>query len=709
MRSLNLENKLSWHTERTSFGYNHKSDESNFEKTYKSLIKESAQNSLDALDSNTKKESTLFNYNGDPVSIEFQVIELSGQAKKTWKEALDFDISYKKFADLLEKTLKPEEDSGPEVLSKQENLNEFKKARKLVGSDEPIYLLNIVDTNTVGLDGPDKKMKGGEHRRFASLFRSTKEPTKGKGAGSWGLGKNSFTNASHLGMFLTCSNPKDTKSAKRKDGDKYRIYGMSINNQAQLEDAQESDYLSSYWNFGETKAKEETTSDTYDTDIASEFPISNWSKSSWNNKEVAKALQLDQLSNSNGTVVQIPVLKTEEFGKENLLESISKEIFDQCALWLWPAILSGKMKVKITTKEIKNNSKTDISKTFNISKELLLTNKLVKPYCEIYDQIKTSSDIDTQYDENNTKYLHVENVEYLIPTEKNEDINKRQVHNPNLFLNFLPIEEKNDIELKLFRNTVALIRGPGIVVDYVEIKPGKDKIAYTGVLFAGVSYKLNDINLNAEKFLRLAENPSHNSWWPDKRLNKLNVFFNDTKHKWGFIKLGNTLHKPLIRKIQYLFAESSKSSGNRNKWMENMFVIKKPPKPKPTHDIIGKRIEPNIIKVTVKLQENETLCFDIQDAQVMSILDNEVAGKVKVISILEKENKPFREQINRKNMIIEKDNNRMYFRTNEKADSFSFNVVFAKKTTSNIPYNKAKLKFNYKPVDHRDWRKRSTL
>ena len=55
-------------------------------------------------------------------------------------------------------------------MSKQENLNEFKNARKLVASEKPIYLLNIIDTNTVGLDGPDKKTKGGEHRRFASLF-----------------------------------------------------------------------------------------------------------------------------------------------------------------------------------------------------------------------------------------------------------------------------------------------------------------------------------------------------------------------------------------------------------------------------------------------------------------------------------------------------------------------------------------------------------
>ena len=696
---------LTWHTERTSFGYNHKGDESNFEKTYKSLIKESAQNSLDALDSKTKKESPLFNYKGDHVDIEFQIIELSGEAKKLWREAIDFDNSYKKFADLLEKTLKPEEGAGPEIMSKQENLNEFKNARKLVASEKPIYLLNIIDTNTVGLDGPDKKTKGGEHRRFASLFRSTKEPTKGKGAGSWGLGKNSFTNASHLGMFLTCSNPKDLKSSNRNVDDKLRIYGMSINNQAQLENVEEGDYLSSYWNFGETKQKEETTSETYDTDIVSEFPITNWSKSSWNNKDAAQALQLDQLSNNNGTVVQIPVLKTEEFGKDNILENITKEISNQCSLWLWPAILSGKMNVKITKKIIKNTSSTNKTETIDISKEFLLDNELVKPYCEIFNQIQTSNEIPTELDEA-TKYLKVESIKYLIPTEKNEAYDKREIHNPHLYLNFLPIDERNNEELINYRNTVALVRAPGIVLDYEKIDPRREKIVYTGVLFAGVSYKLNAVNLNAENFLRLAENPSHNSWWPDKRLNKLNVFFNDDNHDWGSTKLRNQLRKPLVNTIQYLFAESTKSSGNRNKWMENMFVIKNPPKPKPNHDIIAKRHKQNIIRVTVKLQKEETLCFDIEDAQVMSILDNEVAGKVKVNKILAKDSKPFHPQINRKNMLIEKMNNRLYFRTNEKGDSFTFDLILDKETRSNISYNKAKLKLNYKPVDHTDWRRR---
>ena len=44
-------------------------------------------------------------------------------------------------------------------------------------------------------------------------------------------------------------------------------------------------------------------------------------------------------------------------------------------------------------------------------------------------------------------------------------------------------------------------------------------------------------------------------------------------------------------------------------------------------------------------------------------------------------------------------NNRLYSRTNEKGDSFTFDLIFDKETRSNISYNKGKLKLNYKPVD----------
>ena len=133
------------------------------------------------------------------------------------------------------------------------------------------------------------------------------------------------------------------------------------------------------------------------------------------------------------------------------------------------------MNVKITKKIIKKTSSTNKTETIDISKEFLLDNELVKPYCEIFNQIQTSNEIPTELDEA-TKYLKVESIKYLIPTEKNEAYDKREIHNPHLYLNFLPIDERNNEELINYRNTVALVRAPGIVVDYEKIDPRREII-----------------------------------------------------------------------------------------------------------------------------------------------------------------------------------------------------------------------------------------
>ena len=60
----------------------------------------------------------------------------------------------------------------------------------------------------------------------------------------------------------------------------------------------------------------------------------------------------------------------------------------------------------------------------------------------------------------------------------------------------------------------------------------------------------------------------------------------------------------------------------------NLLVPKKP------HDIIGKRVDQNVIRVT-KLEKEEILILNIKPAQVLSYLDNEKAGIVEVSKINE--------------------------------------------------------------------------
>ena len=79
---------------------------------------------------------------------------------------------------------------------------------------------------------------------------------------------------------MECSShgkPKDLKSVETW---RYHIYGMSINHQALL-DEDENNYISSYWNFGETKTRDETNSKIYDEDVTN---FHNQLSKFWNNK-----------------------------------------------------------------------------------------------------------------------------------------------------------------------------------------------------------------------------------------------------------------------------------------------------------------------------------------------------------------------------------------------------------------------------------------
>ena len=83
-----MTNKLSWFVDRVGREANVKDFEIKFNQDpYKSLIKESAQNSIGALDSN-EKIIILCLIIKKIVELEYQLIELSGEAKKQWKKGI---------------------------------------------------------------------------------------------------------------------------------------------------------------------------------------------------------------------------------------------------------------------------------------------------------------------------------------------------------------------------------------------------------------------------------------------------------------------------------------------------------------------------------------------------------------------------------------------------------------------------------------------
>ena len=701
-----MTDKLIWHAERTNDEFDHKGEEDKFQDAYKSLIKESAQNSLDAVDSNSKKETSLFKFDDVSVNIEYQIIELSGKAKDSWKKAIDYDGSYKKFQDEVIKTLTPSKTSGADTQSKESDLKKIKKSKELLEGNDPIYILNIIDTNTVGLDGPDKKIRDGEYRRFASLFRSTKSSIKGKGAGSWGLGKNSYTNVSQLGLFITCSNPKDLNIPGVEKNSKLRIFGMAINNQALLENVEEDTYLSSYWNFGATKTKEDASNPLkFESDIGQDFPGTNWSKSSWNNDKIANQLFLNELGKKNGTVVQIPALKVDDFDSKNVLEELKNKLISESSLWLWPAILSGKLNVTVSTYKSsdKPSEMTKVSSE-KVNSKLLSSFDKVKPYCEIFNKVKNNENFDSEIVKN-VKYLKIDDIVFEIPSPKDEEPKKiRNLHSPTLYMNLVSLNDLQNEELEEFRNTVAYLRGPGIVVKYEKIDPKKESIAYAGVLFAGTSHDVNPVNSHAEAFIRLSENPSHNTTSPPKSDNKLFVYFGKKDHAWDIGRSRNRFLLPVKNKISTLFAEAAEESGNRNKWMELMYKISKKENKEKSHEISGRRIKANKIRVSVNLKEYEEIILALKPAQVSQLYGNETGGYVEIKDIFNKDKSEFQE-VNTKNLSVEKSNHKLKItNTGNTNKTFQFDVLLKDKTASNISYGDSNLKFNYEQQDYPDWR-----
>ena len=300
--------------------------------------------------------------------------------------------------------------------------------------------------------------------------------------------------------------------------------------------------------------------------------------------------------------------------------------------------------------------------------------------------------------------MKIEDIAFYIPSEKDEEKKKiKEPHFPTLYMNLVSVNELQNEDLEEYRNCVAYLRGPGIVVKYEKIDPKKESIAYAGVLFAGTSHKVNSVNKNAEAFIRLSENPSHNTWWPYKSDNKLWVYFRSKDHAWDTGRASNRFLKPVTNKISRLFAEAAEESGNRNKWMELMYKISKKEKPSKTHEISGKRIKSNKIRVTVKLDANEEVILALKPAQVAQLYGNETGGYVEIKDIFNKDKSEFKE-VKQKNLTVEKSNNKLKINSYDTAKTFQFDVLLNDKTASKIAYGDANLKFNYEQQDYPDWR-----
>lgn len=591
-----------------------------------SVIKESAQNSIDAsilLNEELRLTKTLYDYTPDEsVKMKFQVLKVSGQAKVKYLNEIKFEQSLKKYLELLVSTLKTSPQTGgrrdAEVISNI--LQEINNINK------PIYLLNITDYGTTGLLGPDEADDEDDHKNFWSLMHCLYGTPKTAGGGSWNLGKTSYTHMSRLKMFLASSNL--SKPVKIGDEQKQfnRLYGIALQQVAKVRDGGVNTAVGTPWTFG---IHPETNQD---------FPSEDQNISIWDEEgEITKNLLMNVLNRKEtGTTIQIPFIRNldEEYlvdttgnSQEIDIKLYAETILSECYKWLWPAIYSNKLKIEVEFAEIINS---DLSNT-------VFSN--VEHTDKIKDKSKEFVDIFTSFNPSNENNLNLVIQRPNLKIDNPEGVKKeKKDHNPFLLLESYEVSP-NNIEVNRSRNKVALIRSAGIVVKYEEFSIPRSDLSFQGVLLAGSSVESNLDNQLAERFLRACEDAAHKEWWGER--NQLKNYFEISVSDSEFGNSRNTSNRikkyirtPIQDIINDVFKVNYSSDGEEDYHAGQQFILDLPgpeadPKPKVTYKALSNDDEH---KCVVKVMPNSNIKFRTSNVNVFK--DPKIRGsKINILSI----------------------------------------------------------------------------
>lgn len=689
MTKLNLK----WQTGLTSRLYDQKSDEDKFSKDpLRSLIKESAQNSIDALKLNLPNTATLINFDETyKVDFQIEIIELSGDAKKSWKEAIDFDGSFMNLYRELEKYLKTKPDASGQPMYIKE-YEELKKTKILLNSDDPIFLINITDQNTTGLTGYDRRSNIEEKSKHYDFHKTNNLNTGVGGGGSWGLGKNSYSYISSLGMFITCTNIENPEDIDQDKSSKYRIYGGCLQRPIEKYDLEGPDQvLESNWNFGHINNEEV---------LETEFPKTNYTESFWNQNTLAKKLFIDVLDDQSGTTVQIPVIKKNILEKnvDLTLENLKDEIYKKCSIWLWPAIESGRIEVTIKTSKITNGYRSPgkfESAVVEPSKQ-----PEIKPFVDIFRQTITQKEFQSEFTAE-SKYFKINSNLFLPkPSEGEQEHTKGSLeYFPSTYLNLLEnTEDLDNKEIKEFRNCIALFRSVGIVVRYAknDLNITRDDICFTAITMLGTAEKSEEIDQIAEIIYRYCENPTHNMFANDRKDNKLEKYFDVGKeHFWQQHRIKRELVKPIFYSVQRFFTVKTSNTDDENDYLKSFFNLNSTPEKNEIKIIKrAKRINIDEVEITLVSPKEKNIEIELLKASVSEKEDN--GTSVNFLSV-SKNNEPW-EDILENNLEIIKDPKSFKFSMYNKTENdFNFKIILKLNQISNSGIDVSTLDFK---IDH---------
>jgi len=404
-----------------------------------------------------------------PAVAEFILEDLSGPRLKSLLELIGWGSGLREHLEGVAKGDSHQKESAKKAL------DDVKKDR--------VRSLTIVDRNTNGLTGGETTKSG----NFAMLCRHelvTDSDPKVTRGGSFGIGKSVLWAFSSASSILFNSIPKENPEG----GVEERFIGRAyLPTHEIVKGASVTTFKPDGW-FGHTA---ETGEDKGIASVRGAEAAKHVSNSS-----------LSRIGLGTGTSILVPFFENPLDNKVHSLDELGKSIELSVAKWFWPAIGAGSLESSVA---IKSPSGKEL-------KRLVALPRWVSYFIRSQNAPEDVEVITEESGSGKSKF----GIQF--PERTAKDQHPEFEGTAELCLTKITEQEGDELEKEGLENTVALIRGAMMVVQYNSTYLPDSFPDYVGVLRVGRANGDTKEHKQVENFFRDAEPPAHNKWIPTKKL-----------------------------------------------------------------------------------------------------------------------------------------------------------------------------------------------
>ena len=544
-----------------------------FNGSIKTFLREAIQNSADAL-------WPRVNNNLENVKINIKVRKLTGPKKTEFLKNLHWS------------ELKKHLEAVATSQSNADALNiQISEALKLI--DEALYLISIEDFNTSGLFGQEPLRNGEEgyeayiESKDPNAFTAAAygigvnaklDPTAG---GAFGFGKFALMKASMFHTLLFNSNISD-ESSPRKEGERdinLADYSEGLKNNRFIGQCGLADHRISrngmLEEFGSTGQFGLIGTYNKPNRVGGKNVLDKVS-SVWDNKELVSSLYLDRKNNAGTSVMIVGYNPTLDINEKDYgdieIQEIVNVIKETVSVNFWPALVKHQKfgrNLEVSVEAFDNENSV-------IEREKIDPNVYMEPYVSLYKKYEEGlGDPEHSFNESETlnevgssvaRVLHIE-IPKTKPKNKIGDDKFHPGINHDLAVLTKVLSRSNPKVPKECINTIALVRGPGMVVNY-EFASSLKSIpkSFVSVAFAGTFAQSDEDGYIAERFFRNSENVKHDEWGESSAIKNLypRGILNHLRHK---------VLNPMPKLVKSLFQRKLTVTSDIPKYMQNKLTI----------------------------------------------------------------------------------------------------------------------------------------